>query len=300
MRIIIVIAVCDFLIGGGNYVTAFLNVFCGGIILLYLLANKKARNRKKILIFLLFFFLAVTGLLISGLAPGNAVRQANYVQGGFMDMVCKTATDTVSYAWKYLRRIWFFPFVFLPVLIHPLRKFNYSIKTFAVIFIISWAAIFAQIFPPVYAMGAVNGGRLENIIFFSFVWLYFINFSYMVGLIISKAKIFQTNGGSRATVIKTAVCAVLFAVCLVVTRNDLSGNLARRELMWGIPQQVYAEYQERLTILKSDVKDVVLKPFSIYSQQLWTYETDITTDPDNWANVVVKNYYEKNYVILSE
>lgn len=64
-------------------------------------------------------------------------------------------------------------------------------------------------------------------------------------------------------------------------------------------QTYYAEYQERLSILKDEsVKTVYFEPYTYRPYLL--FFGDITDDPDDWVNRSMAAYYGKDFVTLIE
>lgn len=74
---------------------------------------------------------------------------------------------------------------------------------------------------------------------------------------------------------------------------------AVRSLRYKEAQTYYEEYQERLAILEDDsIKAVYFEPYTCPPYLL--FFGDITKDPDNWVNLTMSSYYDKDLVMLIE
>ena len=285
-------------LAGGNLVTGL--VLCllalSGIILL--LTEKNPAGAKRLLLPTLVLLIC---FCINVFAPGNAVRQAaemTHTPNAF-------ATILQSF-WKGL--CFSFSWCRLPVLggmlvlgllfwaVLPGCSFCFRFP--GLVSIWSYCLFSAMFCPTMYAMNSAGPGRLQNIVFCSYLLLLALNIFYWLGWLRQRCKSKEPSSGLPflPTLGALALCVVLLVVSAML-HGGISLASAYTALSHGQAATYYREAQERLVILKDpSIRVARLKPYSDPPYLL--FFDDLYDDPDCWQNRDMAYYYEKDKVIL--
>lgn len=149
-----------------------------------------------------------------------------------------------------------------------------------------------------YAQGWEGPGRLQDIIFCSYLLLLALNIFYWLGWIRQRRGRQETVAGPRLLPILGALA--LFPVLLGVSaglRGGVSLASAYTALSHGQAATYYQEAQERLIILKDPtIRVAELKAYS--NPPYLLFFDDLYDDPDAWQNRDMASFYEKEKVIL--
>ncbi len=295
-------------IGGGNYTTALLTfvvVLCLSITLLFL-KHKDRIAFLPILVVLAVFF------IINMAAPGNAVRQSLFPSH---PSVLKAIWASICFAIDQANLWLSIPMVLVLAILTPLFwkiachttfSFRYPLLTG----IVSCGLYALQFCPPVYAMGTKGPERLQNIIFFSFVFLLLFNWFYVVGWICKKLPSLVSEGSvllkvltpkeGYSVIIMVGLAAFFLLSCYAVSLPvPITSKSAATSLITGEAKQYYQEAQERFAILNDDnVTEAYLEPYSVWPYVLCS--DDESDDPTHWRNLSLAEYYGKSAVALTE
>ena len=301
------LSVLSVIIAGSNYVTALTTAILYVCVLVLMLVQKKYSCLSLAIPFGVF----IAGFAISVLVPGNSVRQA-----AFQDRPSALASIVLSFgtAAKYADG-WLTPsLVFLIIFLAPLlyriaagTKYSYSHP----ILILSGSfCLFAAMFcPTIYAMGTTGPERLLNIIYFAFVILLILNLFYILGWCRRAAekrglyaKTEEPESKSERQEYSVAFLFVVFMLFLsgsmIAESHHYTSSNAMRALLQGEASTYYSIAKERQELLNDESQqDVVLPGYSVRPWVL--YFDDITTDPSDWKNVAMSNYFQKNSVVLA-
>ena len=285
-------------LAGGNLVTGL--TLCllalSGIILL--LVKKKTAEARRLLIPCLLLLIC---FCINVFAPGNAVRAAS-------EMTLKP--DAVAAIWGSFRKALYFSFYWcrLPVLggmlvlgllfwaVLPDCPFRFRYP--GLVSLWSYCLFSAMFCPTMYALGWEGPGRLQNILFCSYLLLLALNIFCWLGWLRQRSPVRQHEKGPRLLPALGALllCPVLLAVSAVL-RGGITLASAFTALSSGQAAVYYQEAQERLVILKDpSIRVAKLKPYSDPPYLL--FFDDLYDDPNAWQNRDMANYYEKDQVIL--
>ena len=162
----------------------------------------------------------------------------------------------------------------------------------------SYCLFSAMFCPTMYALGWEGPGRLQNILFCSYLLLLALNMFYWLGWLRQRSCMRQHEKGLRLLPALGALvlCPVLLAVSAVL-RGGITLASAYTALSSGQAAVYYQEAQERLVILKDpSIRVAKLKPYSDPPYLL--FFDDLNDDPNAWQNRDMANYYEKDQVIL--
>ncbi len=300
LRLVGMTALCV-LLGGSNYTTALTAalLMAGGLLASVL------RRRWRDLTLLIPFGALVAALLVNAAAPGNAVRQAQYADHpSAMEAVLRSFATAREYICRWTSPLLLCLLVFLiPLLYRMAKASRYSFRLPLLFVAGSYCLISAMFCPPVYAMGTPGPDRLHDIIFFAYVLLLAADLLYCLGWLarrLEKRQSAPAEGRPKGAlpVLFTAAVACLFLAALMCSTRHITSRSALGSLVRGEAAAYHAEFEERLALLEDDTaQDVTLEPYSVKPYVL--YFGDISTDPADWMNQAMCNYFDKQSVALS-
>jgi len=280
-------------IGGGNYVSALL---CVLLSLMYL-AYKLIFNRNKLLYFIIISMCTIMSLTISVLAPGNAVRQAEEVKNTMFNAI----NDSIFYAATDIERFTTSFLIISIILIIPLfyeitKKINFSFKYPLICMISSFLIFAAQNSPHFYAASNEGPTRIRNIIYYSYIWLIFINEFYFVGWLSKKINIKKESILKKYIMILPLLIILGFACSGSFSETTL--NTCIVALKSGEVQQYDVEIKERIKLYEDPNNlDVVCNSLSVRPKLLILF--DISSNENEFSNIAIKNYYGKNSIVCN-
>ena len=286
-------------LAGGNLVTglALCLISLSGIALLIKKEDYKQLKRLSVpsILLLLCFCMNV-------FAPGNSVRQASemILEPNAVAAVLKSFCFGLYYSAFWCRLpviggMLILGLVFWGVL--PGCPFSFRLPGLVTFW--SYCFFSSMFCPTVYVMGSAGPGRLQDIIFCSYLLLLAINVLYWLGWLRKHHGAGKSFGeGVR---LLPLLGAVILNMVLLVASARLHGGIslasAYTALSRGQAATYYLEAQERLLILKDPLIRVAkLKPYSDPPYLL--FFDDLYDDPNAWQNRDMANYYEKDQVIL--
>lgn len=306
-----------FIIGGGNYATALFTVMVLFTLTVLLIIKKK----KSFIPLILITIVAGASLVISMIAPGNAIRQASV---GGNSGVIKALLYSFAYGGYNIANSTTAPVIVMWVVLLPLFyriavRSNFTFKHPLLVLIFTFGLYCAQGTPLFYAQGLRMPYRMMNIIYFSYYIFMTFNLVYLAGYIGKKygdalwlckfAKLFEDRKKRFKYI---GICVIVFAVSCIglikVNENENGGASfssmplsmsATYSLINGDAKQYDKECTERADYLKNcEEMNVVLKPLSVKPPVI--FHTDITTDVMNWRNAHMAIYYGKQSIRIEE
>lgn len=283
-------------LGGGNYVTA-LSCAIAGVFAEALLIRKKDKSRLKFLIPLGFLLAA---FFISIAAPGNAVRQAAVEHTpSAVKAVIHSFKDGAIYSVRWMSLPLFGALVFLlPVFWNGVGGAAFQFRYPVLVTLFSYCLLSAMFCPSLYATNKEGDYRLLNIIYDTYVLLLVVNCCYWTGWLAMRASRKTERKEKLPLPAVLAVSMVCLACCGIHVRSGgFTAVMAMGSMRSGEAQAYYACAQRRLALLHDEnAKDVVLEEYPY--QPYVFYFTDISTDPADWKNVSICEYYDKDSVVL--
>lgn len=308
-------------LGGGNYTTALNVVIVVALLTIFLVTQKD----KRVLVVAVILIFCMLSLLFSMMAPGNAIRQEavgqpnavkaiilSFIYGGYS--ILNFTTIPILLTWLFL----------LPYIYHIVKKLSFSFRYPLVVIGLSFCVYCAQATPPFYAMGLNLPERLINIIYYSFHILVLINLFYIVGWLSQKInqwkaqcteeqitavkllenKICHYRGSARVFL----VVLILFSsigLCTVTKGDDGKADFHRLpttvnaaiSLVTGEAVQYHNEINQRICEYQDkSQRNITVKEYSVKPNVI--YYSDVTTDPSDWRNRVIAEFYNKKSVKL--
>ena len=298
----IICILLSLVIAGGNFSTGLIVPLIIVTVIVFARFDKK---KIPVAAYLSVLFLLI-GLCINILAPGNAVRQANYIDTptpiGAVVQSVTTGLHNLS-QWIRIPELIIFliisPFVYRIAKNAPFR-FRYPLLITAV----SFGIYCAMYTPPFYAMNIEGPGRLINIVRYAFYWLLLINMFYYCGYFGRKSA--TTKNNILLNKIKTffskypVLIYLIIAVALGSTlfRSASTTHNAVKILKNGDAEQYGKEMEERYRLYRSNDKTIVARPLSVKPPLLFI--TDITSDKQHWINENISLYFDKEYIVIKD
>lgn len=284
-------------LGGGNLITALsLVILALSTMPLLLLEMKPLEARRLLFPVLMLLF----GFAINILAPGNAVRQSSIEHSpAVIPAVLASFQAAGSYLLRWLRLptlgvLLSLGLLFWAVLPAATFSFRYplAVTTWSVCF---FAAMFC---PAMYAMGTFNGQRQLAILFYAFLLLMALNLLYWMGWL---RQHFTPGAVSCDPALLPMLGSLVLCVALLAVSAQLKGGVslasAYTALTTGQAEVYYRTAQERLKILKDPaIRVAELEPYRDPPYLL--FFDDLTEEADDWRNLTVSDFYEKDRVIL--
>jgi hypothetical protein len=299
-----------FVTGGANYVTALL----APILAFSLTGVCFLKKKRKALLLCLPSLCSLCGLILNMTAPGNAIRMAEQTAP-------MSAFQAVYYSFTYAIEgigswttfyVIFFVLLLLPVLVPALYHsadggFDFPMPGLVMGF--SFCLIAASYTPSLYAMGhVVIFERTLNIMRMLYYLLLILNLIYLTGWITARCrryisrKSFESLSDSIKQHCVRGFClcfAAFFLVLLIFSeKNQVTSLSAVHALRKGYAQSYHEETLNRISLLSMEGVDEVWVPNYSVTPYLLDLE-DISTDPDNWRNVALADWYGKKTVHLS-
>lgn len=298
-----------FCIGGGNYSTALFTA----LLLFFLAAVYLFRKQRKAFPVLTVALFALSGLFISMIAPGNALRQAavgepsgvwtallySFAYGGYN--IASATTVPVAVLWLLL----------LPLFYRFAKNSRFSFRCPLLVLIVTFCLYCAQGTPVFYAQGIHMPYRMMNIIYFSYYPFMTFNLIYLTGYLARQNRLawLETlyDGKKIRNRVFLTAAAVFFAGCVgrieVSDTAEFSGfpltASAVYSLLRGDLATYDAECADRDAYLQTMAgKEVVLQALTVTPEPV--FHTDITTDPSDWRNQHLALYYHLTSVKLAE
>ena len=288
------------LVGGSNYVSALLATLIGGLFLLWFLW----KERGKFLPGLVLFLALAIPFAISFLAPGNQVRQDSAAEplgavGAVIMSILQAGKDCLTWLnWVH---------VFALLLLIPAAwgltekvKFSFPLPLFFSVF--TFLLFAAQNAPHYYALSQAGPERLRSIVYYAFYWLIVLNLWYWMGWL-RRAVLPRVKEPEKLLRRCRQLIPVVLVLLVVVGLGRCWGSLAcvraSASLADGSAAAYYQEQAARMDdLLGPNVTDPVFEP--IQNRPPLLYNSDITTDPADWRNNLMRMFYHKNSVTLSQ
>lgn len=287
------------LVGGSNYVSALLATLIGGLFLLWFLW----KERNKFLPGLVLFPSLVIPFAISFLAPGNQVRQDTATEplgavGAVVMSILQAGKDCLSWPnWVDV----FTLLLVLPVVWGLTEKVKITFRLPLLFSVFTFLLFAAQNAPHYYALSQAGPERLRSIVYYAFYWLVLVNLWYWLGWLRRAAlpRMKEPEQWFRWGWRLTPVAVILLVVGLGWCWGSLTSVRAYASLADGSAAAYYQEQTARMAdLLDPNVTDPVFEP--IQARPPLLYNSDITADPADWRNNLMRMFYHKDSVSLSQ
>lgn len=290
------------IVGGGNYITALTTILSLFIIGAFLVVYQK----KEYLPLGILMFFSIGSLVVSGIAPGNGVRQENFEQPSVMQAIIKSFVDAVKFIGERTEVFYLVVLIFLiPFIWKVVSRKEMRFRFPVIIPIASFCLVSAMFAPTEYTMGLDYVGRTGNVIQLMIQLLGILNEIYLLGYLaqkhrernyewINKLEQFSVKG----TVGFAALMAVMALTTVAVTKDNVTYTSisAVHSLRSGEAAAYDAEVRERIYLLenseekKLELNYIIVKPYLLFFD-------DITDNKKDWRNKSVAKFYGKKSVV---
>lgn len=307
--IYVIIAVfLSLLIGGGNFVSAFLMVIICSLAILIFIFYKKRKSE----IFIIWFS-AMSFFFINIMAPGNRIRQSANINTSVIKSILKSLYEAYRYTvvWTNLAVV-LLMLLLIPFLWRVISHSKYRFRYPLLFLLVTFGIFAAHLTPVIYAQSYLGPGRLTNLIYYSYYFFLFANFIYFLGWlrrILEDA--WEEKGVSLSELLNalkqkyrnylltlSIIELILFVSVLSIFGLKNTSSFSAYYSLKNKEASIYKEeYQERLSILYDDsIRNAELKAFSVKPHVL--YFDDLTEDSNDWRNIATAQYYGKDSIIV--
>lgn len=291
------------LLGGTNYLTAIWGL---GLFLLFVVLF--FRKDRRALFMLIPMALETAGLLVSALAPGNAVRggsQYHITAAGMLGAVGESLVHGIQGARESFSE---YPVAMAAMLVVavllwdmlretvPRRAFHFPCPVLVILYL--WGLYCAVYWPVLFVDGSISDGSVSvgvpNTIFWVFIFAVFGSLLYGLGWICEKT----AGGAGWRLPVYGAGFAVAFLV-LAICRMDLKNStdyVCYYYIRTG-RAAVYKEQMDELTEILTDesIEDAVV-PFIVGEQEPLIH-MPITLDKEEWTNQKMAQFFRKKSLV---
>ncbi len=284
-----------FFVEGGNYSTALINLLIIGLIVFNGFIEKNTNKiMKKTAI------IAFVGLVLSMIAPGNAVRAAGTDSMPAFSAIIRSIEQAFRFLlnWTYLSTFGLY-IIFLPILALLIKNFRKVSIIRGLIWIVVMCGLYAaQMTPPLYAMSNIGDKRQINLYYYSYYFTCVCALACILIMIKSYApKIIEW-------IIKYKI--VFFVVGLLLSIGGVyrmgfnSTNFYKTyyEIASKNAQKYDDDYNEIIRQIKASGDECYIPDIQNYTEIL--PHMDISTDPEYWVNEGLAGYYHKENIYLKE
>lgn len=290
-KFIVLSCLLSFVISGGNHVTSFMN-----ILLLMVITGCGIYKKKKAVILPLLF--ALVGFILMYIAPGTAVRQAEFSNPSIIETLKQVIYRSYGFTSEHFTRscvLYLLAIILFSIFIYKKDYFNDGcFKLSPIIYLfIAWVIFCGMLAVPYYAMGWWGEGRVCDV-----TWL-FEAISFTLIAIYSTWYILYKYFEVKE--FKDDLFINLVFVGLVLVSNcwtDCNFIDALKELTSGKATVFARAYDERIDKIKSSNKESVYVS-TLPDSNLLKF-SDISSD-DGWVGLFSKYYNaDKVYAIKTE
>ena len=293
------------LLGGMNYLAAFF-----ALLLVILIIISFYKKTKKIVWLTLPAALEMIGLLISALAPGNAVRGGEgyaVTIGGMLWAIGESFRQGCLGIVQYVKE---YPIVMAAMLVTAIilwdilqelvekEKLHFPLPG---VMIFYFFGTYCAVYWPAAFVGDLSdvSDGVPNTYYWAFVLMLFCSMVYGLGWLAEKREMRYREGKqNRAYILYLAGLAVALLIVAVNYRNvkESTFYMSYHLIKTGQAQ----DYKERMAevtelLLDEQEKDVTLP--GIFEDETPLMNMPITTDENEWTNRIVSAFFRKDSVI---
>lgn len=292
------------LLGGMNYLAAFL-----ALLLVLLIIFSFYKKEKKILWLIIPVVLEMTGLLISALAPGNAVRGGEGYEIGIGRMLWAILESFRRGCLGIFQFIREYPVVMAGLIVTAVilweilrelvekEKLHFPLPGIVIFYF--FGTYCAMYWPEVFVGNATDVSQgVPNTVYWAFVLMLFCSMFYGFGWLAEKWSGHREETRHRRYGLYLAGMAAALLIVAVNYRNikESAFYMCYHYVRTGQAQD-YKERMDEVTeiLLNTPEKDVILP--GIFEEEGPLMNMPITTDPDAWMNRKISDFYGKDSVI---
>jgi hypothetical protein len=293
-------SILSFLISGGNHVTSFLNILMLALVTLVFFVKKKFWSLPPL-------FAACFGFLLMYLAPGTRVRESSCTKQGIFSSIVLALFQGVKSISGWVTLGFLCTLLLLTPLALAMVRSNTLHLTFRwpiVPLFFSYCLVSAMWFVPKYAMGNFGAGRLENVVWITFLLLAFLNYAYLLGWAGQYVHIDFAQEKMRLP--KHLLQGVAGLLCLFAILGCTNGGNceygtsveALVEIAIGNASAYAQECDARIAAFEdSSTSAVTVEEIKVKATLLFI--SDLKEDPAVWPNTSTAAYYGKESIAMT-
>lgn len=287
------------MVAGGNFVTALQ----GMVLLLFIGVLGFLIYRKRAFLLLPALGVYIVGFCLNVMAPGNDKRAVNFEGWGYspIEAILRSFLEAFKHLGEFTGLITLAILIMLvPVIWQMVKKSNFAFRYPGLVLLISFCLYATGFAPSLYSLGHAGLSRTLNAVKITYQLLLILNEVYWLGWLskrlTAKGKMMPEG---KAFWWFYPIMGEMMLLIFSIAPNQAgcySAYGAYYYIHTGEAHNFYQQYQERVEILKSDRKDVVLTP---YRYKPWLLCIgDLSVNPDNEENRAVADWYGKTSVIV--
>ena len=300
---IIILSVIAFLIGGGNYASVLpailLTVFA---CVLSVITDKE--NRRKNLLAIIPLAITVAGLLISVLAPGNAVRGESVAGLSAPKAIAKSLIACFNYMLYWNGIIFFLILALLtPVFVYIIKNSNFKFRFPYMVIPVAFGIFASSECASFYAQGNGGPARLFDICFYMTTLTVTFIYFYLMGTFIKTIEYKKERKLMLLTAIPEAFLAVTFLLLLFVRPLNLTyvtpnSVTAVTAFFNGDLKRYDSQYQTRMNMIENGAgQDLVFDAYDVPDNlNYFIHVGDLSDDPNAFNNTTFSEFYGVNSV----
>ncbi|MCI8599062.1 MAG: hypothetical protein HFJ10_11600 [Lachnospiraceae bacterium] len=304
---LILILFLEFVTAGGMYPNALFGAVFIFLLFLDALFGKEYNKSFKIKYTGIFLWY-LASFLFNVLAPGNSIRQSNFQPRTPLEAIYKSYTHSLEYlreegtnAIIILATLALFVYMFYQ-LKEVKGRFRCPLMFTAVtysLYVVLWV-------PGIYAVRFISGGRYYNVIFYALIFFYASNAIYYAGWMRRK---YEACGEQvqewlrkaapviQGTLVIVSVIFCLVKVDIVKEIEENNGAKALKSIVYGEAAQYHKEIKAREALYNDpEVRYLVVDDTTVRPELL--YYGTLTNDPNDYRNDVMRQYYDKDFMLL--
>lgn len=303
-RDIIMASVWMTLLGGTNYLAAFL-----GLMLFFLFIVLFYRKDHRIFRMLIPMALEMTGLIISALAPGNAVRGGDDYQvtlGKMLSTVWESFRQGAAGMWHSFGEypVAMAAMIAIAVLLWDILRETVPESGFrfpcpGLVILYFFCVYCAMYWPVLFVSESISDGStsvgVPNTIFWVFICMLFASLLYGLGWLAGRT----SAPGKRLRFFVYAAGFTVSFLMIAVCRLDLKNStdyVCYYYIHTG-RAAVYKEQMDELTrLLTQEGEEDVVVPFIVGEQEPLVH-LPITLDKDEWSNRKMAEFFRKKSLV---
>ena len=284
----------SFLISGANHDTALINILLLIFFSIYLIRNKRYYS-------LLPLLSALVGFGIMYIAPGTMVRQSVFEKQSVLGTILATIQHVYQISGGCFSPIWLLSLILItPVAIefaNSNKKRWQGISLKHIIFtVLGMLMILCGMFcVPYYAMKNFGAGRLENV-----VWITFMFFSWILYTMIwlfltvkNYVNISKFTASKTKIFLGTVTCVGLVCLFLMPINGRESNSLIAYHELRNHTASNYGEEMDERIKRYNDKTLKVVEVEELRAKSRLLYFDDLGYSPNKWPNTAMNKYYKK-------
>lgn len=298
---LILASVLGFLTAGGNQMT-MLNA---AIVLLVMIGimtyRQKWQEHLGLLLPIGTFFV---GFVLAVIAPGNFAR-AGAAQGmnpikailvslyGCLDLAVDEWTS-----WPLIVIV----IAMVPLFWHIAEKSDFTFRYPMVVVFFGYGLVSAMLTPPLFALGNIEAGRIQALLYFMYVLVLTLCVGYITGWVQKKFQI--CSGINRKTgslcLLGCFVFLIFGSVITVIPEpHYYTATSAMQELLDG-SAMIYGEEQRERNVQYRNEGTGTIEVDKLSKQPSLLFFSDISEDPKDWKNQGVCRFFGLDAVVISK